>query len=154
MDKVETRNRHKGREWACQILYGWSFSRDLEDNYLDKCFKHFADEQFEYNLDARNFAWDLLKGVQDNLETLDYLIAAYSQNWRLDRIARVELAILRLSLYEMLFREDIPVKVAINEAIELSKKFGDSKSSKFVNGIMDAIGKRWQEYGYMGALTS
>jgi N utilization substance protein B len=91
---------------------------------------------------ANSFAWGIISGVVDNMEDLDEVIMGFSENWRLDRIARIELTILRLSLFEMLYRRDIPVKVGINEGIELSKKFGDEKSSRFVNGILDAAAEK------------
>lgn len=91
---------------------------------------------------VNSFAWGIISGVVDNMEDLDEVIMGFSENWRLDRIARIELTILRLSLFEMLYRPDIPVKVGINEGIELSKKFGDEKSSRFVNGILDAAAEK------------
>ena len=153
MDRTQTKNRHKGRERAFQILYGWGFVRDRKEDYIQRTFQNFHSEQFEDNPEASEFAWNLLTGVQKELSTLDRAVASHSKNWRLDRIARVEIAILRLALYEMLFLEDVPVNVAINEAIELSKKFGDRKSNKFVNGILDAIGKKWKQEKSLSALT-
>ncbi len=85
------------------------------------------------------FALELIGGVLEALPQLDGMIAAHCKNWRLQRIAKVELTVLRLSLFELLYREDVPDKVAINEGIELAKKFGDQRSGGFVNGILDAI---------------
>lgn len=73
---------------------------------------------------------------------MDRIIADHSKNWRLKRIARVELTILRLAAYELLFASDVPLKVAINEGIELSKTYGDPKSRGFVNGILDGIARQ------------
>ena len=75
----------------------------------------------------------------EHRQDLDGVITSYSKNWRLERIAKIELTILRVAVYEMLYREDVPVKVAVNEGIELSKKFGDSNSKRFVNGILDGL---------------
>jgi len=83
----------------------------------------------------------LVNGVRDNLDKLDAVISRHSQNWKVKRIAMVELSIMRLAVYEMTHREDIPIKVAINEAVELAKTFGDNNSRNFVNGILDAVAR-------------
>ncbi len=87
------------------------------------------------------FAWSIIHGVWENLDDLDDIISQYSRNWKLKRIAKIELTILRLSVYEMRYCQDMPLKVAINEGVELAKKFGDGNSRNFVNGILDAVGK-------------
>jgi N utilization substance protein B len=87
------------------------------------------------------FAWELVLGVWSKRQELDKLIERFSQNWRLDRMGRVELALLRLAVYELIFRDDVPAKVVINEALELSRSFGDENSRGFVNGILDAASK-------------
>ncbi|MDY7001028.1 MAG: transcription antitermination factor NusB [Thermodesulfobacteriota bacterium] len=90
---------------------------------------------------GREFAWELVSGVWERVESLDKVIVRFSRHWKLKRIAKVELAILRLALFEMLFSKDTPPKVAINEAVELAKRFGDENSKNFVNGILDAAAK-------------
>lgn len=87
------------------------------------------------------FTWEIVQGVWQKQAELDKVITEFSQNWRLERMGRVELALLRLSMYELLFRDDTPPKVIINEALELSKQFGDDNSRGFVNGILDAAVK-------------
>lgn len=82
---------------------------------------------------------ELLRGVLENSEEINRLIGSYSRHWRLERIAKIELGILRLAIYEMVYRPDIPLKVSINEAVELSKMFGDENSKGFINGILDAV---------------
>ncbi len=89
----------------------------------------------------RGFGWDLVLGVWLKRSELDSIIARFARNWRLDRLGRAELNILRLGTYEMLYRGDIPPRVSINEALELDKQFGDPRSSSFVNGILDAVCK-------------
>lgn len=84
------------------------------------------------------FAWELVLGVWSRQAELDRLITGFSKNWRLERMGRVELALLRLAVFELLFRDDVPPKVVLNEAIELSRRFGDENSHGFVNGILDA----------------
>jgi N utilization substance protein B len=86
-------------------------------------------------------AWELVRGVWSKQAELDELIRSFSQNWRLERMGKVELSLLRMAAYELLFSTDVPPKVIINEAIELSRQFGDENSHGFVNGILDAAVK-------------
>lgn len=83
----------------------------------------------------------LLKGIQDNEKKIDETIEKYLSNWKLNRLAKVDLAILRLATYEILFEENIPNKVSINEAVELAKKYGEDKSPAFINAVLDKIVK-------------
>ncbi len=87
------------------------------------------------------FAWNLVEGVWRTREELDNIIEGLSSNWRLDRIGKVELTILRICVYELLYNTATPPKVVINEGIELSREFGDDNSRSFVNGILDAAVK-------------
>ncbi len=131
--------RRIGRERAFQILYGWNFIQNDNESFINRTFYHLFAE--DYSSSANQFAQDLLRGVLKHLDQLDKTIALYSKNWRLERIAHVELAILRLSLYEILYCPEVPMKVAINEGIELSKRYGDRKSRQFVNGLLDGVAK-------------
>ena len=92
-------------------------------------------------VDAEGFGWDLVYGIWSKRETLDSIIMRFLKNWRLDRLGRAELNILRIGVYEMLYRDDIPPRVSINEALELDKQFGDPRSNSFVNGILDSVCK-------------
>lgn len=87
------------------------------------------------------FAWELVEGVWKHAADLDRIIARFSQNWRVDRLGKIELTLLRLALFEMLHRPDVPPKVALNEALELATRFGDDKARRFINGILDAAVK-------------
>jgi N utilization substance protein B len=93
----------------------------------------------ELTPDVEEFATDLVKGVRENLEEIDSLISTHSTNWKLTRMAAVDKNILRMAVFELKSRPDIPTKVAINEAVEIAKKFGSSESGAFVNGILDNI---------------
>jgi len=90
---------------------------------------------------VRDFARELVDGVRENRERIDALIAASAEHWRLPRLSRVDLNLLRLTTFELLGRPDIPPPVAINEAIEIAKKFGTKESSRFINGVLDRIHK-------------
>lgn len=92
--------------------------------------------------EVRHFAELLISGVAENLESLDREIHSYSTNWALDRMPRVDLAILRLAAYELIYCDDVPHNVVINEAIELSKRFGTEDSPSFINGVLDHLAKQ------------
>lgn len=92
-------------------------------------------------LEIREYTEKLVRGTTGLLETIDSTIERYAENWKIDRMAYVDRNILRLSTYEICHLEEIPAKVAINEAVELAKRFGEPDSSKFVNGILDKIAK-------------
>ncbi len=96
-------------------------------------------EDSRLDFDAVDFAEELAKGVAENRSIIDKKIHDISKNWAVSRMARVDLNILRMATYELLFREDIPKVVTINEAIEVSKKFGTEDSPAFINGILDEI---------------
>lgn len=136
-----THNRRHQRRFAFQVIYSFGFDRDVSKDTLIRSFDNFwAEEEFDMERQD-SYAWTLVEGVFDNYDHIDEIITQHSQHWKLNRIAKVELTILRLSLFEMLFCPDIPIKVAMNEAIELAKNFGDDNSKTFVNGVLDAAAK-------------
>ena len=91
--------------------------------------------------EVRKFATELVTGTTQNLDRINQVISRCADNWEIHRMATVDRNILRLATYELLFVEEIPPKVSINEAVDLAKKFGDVESSRFVNGILDRISK-------------
>ncbi|MCJ2147778.1 MULTISPECIES: transcription antitermination factor NusB [Bacillus] len=122
--------RRTAREKALQSL----FQIDVSDTDPNEAMQHALDGQ-----ESDAFFEQLVYGVLENKEKIDEMIKRHLVNWKLDRLANVDRAILRLSAYEMIFLEDIPVNVSMNEAIELAKQFGDDKSAKFVNGVLSNI---------------
>jgi len=131
------RKRTLAREYALQILYQIDITHD---NYADSL-NNFWQAHSEENVDEgiKSFTSELVKGTIDNLQTIDAKIAQYATNWQLKRMAVVDRNILRLSCFELIFRDDIPLKVSINEAIELAKRYSGTEASKFVNGILDKV---------------
>lgn len=135
--------RRRAREFALQMLYQLDLQDELTDEQAIALFwRNFAaqagDEGVPVDVtDARPFAEKLVRGVRAHLGELDGQIQAASRNWRLERMARVDRNLLRLALYELRFGDDVPAKVAINEAIEIAKRYGTAESSAFVNGILD-----------------
>lgn len=136
-------NRHLSRTLALQALYQWDF-HGKKNNELPEIIAY-DKQEFAPEFDDHNFVEKLIKGVVDNLEELDNYITKNAPDWPIDQITVIDRNVLRMGLYELLFNEKIPGKVAINEAIELAKTFGGESSGKFVNGVLGAIYKRNKE---------
>jgi N utilization substance protein B len=134
-------NRRKAREIALQVLYQLDVQDKLTDEQaLGLFWKHFAqwdDGDGEADEASKAFADELVRGVKARLEDIDALIGRASRNWRIERMARVDRNLLRLAIWELKYSKDVPVKVAINEAIEIAKRYGTAESPAFVNGILD-----------------
>ena len=131
-------NRHLGRIVALQSPYEYEFRTQSEDasvsmdDILARNLERYKDE-----IDDTAFVSDLVSGVLENQESIDEKIRPLAPEWPLEQIARIDRNILRLGLYELLHRaEQVPPKVAINEAVELAKAFGSDNSSKFINGVL------------------
>ena len=132
-------NRHLARSIAMQTLYEWDF-REKPADLLPAILKHDL-EEFGSGLTEHDFANKLVKGVVDNLTEIDVLITKYAPDWPLEQITTVDRNVLRLGIFELKFDQEVPPKVAINEAIELAKSFGGPSSGRFVNGVLGAIYK-------------
>ncbi|MBI2353721.1 MAG: transcription antitermination factor NusB [Deltaproteobacteria bacterium] len=128
--------RREARELALQMLYALDANPSVG---VTETMQTFREEQTGVVARVREFAEGLVRGVQEQRETIDAAIKARSKNWSLSRMPRVDLNIMRLAVFELMFRPDIPKKVSINEAIEIARKFGDKESPSFVNGILDEI---------------
>lgn len=125
--------RRENRTAAMQFLYQWSLNKpDSLNRDIDLFFKERDRPRENYQ-----FAEELIRGALEHLEDVDQIIQKYSQNWNFERVARIDLAILRLAIYEMAYRRDIPPIVSINEAIDLSKRFSNPDAKRFINGILD-----------------
>ncbi len=138
--KKEGGTRRKGRVLAFQILYSQNFSFAVDEEDLLLVFQQNAAVIEEISPAVLEFAEKLFLGVFAEGDKIDQLIEKFSQHWKMSRIAKIELSILRLTLYEMLYT-DVPLRVIINEGIELSKLFGDESSRAFINGILDAAAR-------------
>ncbi len=131
-------NRHLARTIAMQTLFCWDFNgqKDKLEDLVKESFQQFAPE-----FDDHGFVNDLVKGVVANLPAIDNYIVKYATEWPLDQITPVDRNILRIGTYELAFDQNIPAKVAINEAIEVAKSFGGDASGRFVNGVLGAVFK-------------
>ncbi|MBS3902979.1 MAG: transcription antitermination factor NusB [Anaplasmataceae bacterium] len=132
--------RHLLRAVILQTLYEWDFYNRQTDvtTILERNMEEFAPE-----VDEPEFSWKILKGVVEHLEDIDATITRVAPEWPLARIAIIDRNILRIGIYEILYadKNEVPPKVAINEAIELSKNYGGPNSSRFINGVMGTIFK-------------
>ena len=126
--------RTKARERALQALYQIDVAAEGIDDALGRFWKSFEPVERV----VMDLAEVLVRGVAESRRAIDDTIERISTNWRLDRMAKVDRNVLRLAVYELL-RTDVPVKVVINEAIELGKKFGSESSGAFVNGVLDRV---------------
>jgi N utilization substance protein B len=140
--------RRKAREYALQFLYGIDFVKPdtiykkIPDNIKDDL-KNFWEEIGEKDLETKTFAEDVILGTILNINEIDTLIQKVTERWTLERMACIDRNILRFATYELLYRNDIPPVVTINEAIEIAKKYSTSESASFINGILDKIAKEY-----------
>jgi len=133
-------NRHLGRIVAMQTLYEYDFRLGDEDTKADlpEILQRNLQE-FRNSIDDTQFVEDVVEGVQTHRDDIDAIIAPAAPEWPVEQIARVDKVILRIGVYELMIKRDVPPKVAINEAVELAKSFGGQNSSKFVNGVLGTI---------------
>ncbi len=133
--------RKKARDNAFKCIYQLEFSKDRDINkILEFCYEENENEEEEIEYISK-----VLNGVKDNLEKIDGIILSNLKNWSLERIAKIDLAIIRLAIYEIIYEKDIPVKVSANEAVELAKLYGNNDSKSFVNGIIAKVIKDKEE---------
>ena len=131
-------SRHMAREVAFKIVFELAFqdgdAEELYNNFIEG-----LDEKPDINEDDSKYIKEVIIGIKENLTTIDDKIKSKLKDWNFDRISKVDIAILRLAIYEICFRKDIPEKVSVNEAVEIAKSFGEDTSSSFVNGVLAEI---------------
>ena len=126
--------RRTSREQALQALFYMDMHRDPEEDPVDLFCSCFTQDK-----PAGPFFHRLVDGVRQNRETIDTVIEQFSSNWKISRMSCVDRNILRIAVFELLYCDDIPPKVSINEAIDVGKRFGTEESGAFINGILDSI---------------
>jgi len=135
MSKAQFAQRRDGRVAALQYLYAWSMNPPANiANDLVTFFENCESPRAHYA-----FGEELIHGVIEHVVEIDAHIKGLAHNWEFDRIAKIDLAILRLAMFEMIYRKDIPPVVSINEAIDLSKQFSNADAKRFINGILDRL---------------
>jgi len=142
---MSPKERRKSRILAVQLAYGCELSDNSAKNLLENCFT--GENEKPENI--QKYSLNLVKLTQKNIEKIDGIIDDNSKNWELKRIALTDKLVLRLAITEMLHFEDVPHKVSISEAVEISKFFGTKDSGPFVNGILDAVFKKINKGKYI-----
>ena len=132
-------NRRKSREIATSLLFEMSINKesyvDIIENFRENTEEKIEDIDFEYVI-------RVLKGVSENEAYINETISKYLIKWKIERLPKMNLAILKMATYEILFEEEIPNKVTVNEAIELAKKYGDDNAPSFINGVLNNLIKK------------
>lgn len=132
--------RTKARECALQMLYQWEITREPMDKVAESFWRVRTTTD-----ETRARAERLARGAQEQVATIDAAIASVSAHWRLERLAAVDLSILRLGAYELMMERATPPAVILDEAVEMAKRFGEAETPAFVNGILDAIMRQVRE---------
>ncbi|WP_252226005.1 transcription antitermination factor NusB [Clostridium sp. ZBS2] len=132
-------NRKLSREKAMELLFGMTLNTDNYEETLENFIDNYESDIKELDI---TYIKRILIGVENNKHNIDEAISKNLCNWKIDRISKVNLCILRLAVYELLHDEEIPNRVAINEALEITKKYSDEKSVSFINGVLDNILKK------------
>jgi N utilization substance protein B len=142
-------SRRKGRILAFQALYSWEVNRGVQNSPVPPELLEFSwlesEKQAALDEDISGFSRLLITGTIENIDVIDEMISAHLENWDLVRLNRVDLAILRMSTYTLMFQSDIAPSIVINEAIGISKEFGTDESFRFINGVLDSIRKNLTE---------
>lgn len=128
------RERTRAREYALQILYQIEITNDPVDVVLNRFWEH-----TKYTPPIREFATQIVRGTVENLAEINALIEKYSKHWNLERMPAIDRSILHSAIYELIYTNDAPSKVIINEAVDIAKTFSTSDSGKFINGILDKV---------------
>lgn len=136
MNKEEFDPRHAARVVALQTLFEWSFNSSDTDAIIERDIM-----ELEVPSIDRELTRFLVRGVTDNLDTIDSIITTSAPEWPLSQIAKIDLAVLRIAIFELYIARSVPPKVAIDEAIELGKQFGGENSGKFINGVLGTVVK-------------
>jgi transcription antitermination factor NusB len=126
--------RRRARELAIQVLFHMEYNPGDPGESFDRVCESFAPPK-----EVRAYSREVVVGVWENKANLDRLIRRSSKNWRVERMSLVDRNILRIAIYEVVYRQDVPPKVSIDEAVELGKRYGTEESGAFINGILDHI---------------
>jgi len=138
---IRMASRHLSRSIAMQSLYEWDFSGKKPDTLKGIIERNL--KEFGPGLEDESFVWKLINGIVKNISRIDKIIEKAAPEWPISQITIIDRNVLRIGLYELLYenKEEVPPKVAINEAIELAKSFGGESSGKFINGVLGTVYK-------------
>ena len=137
-------NRRKSRELSMKLLYQLCVNKEEYQDVIDNLKESIeCDLKTEEDIDLKDIDMDyikrIIKGVEENKESIDFELEKYLVKWKISRISKIDITIMRICTYEIMFESDIPDNVSINEAVELAKVYSDEKSVAFINGVLDKI---------------
>lgn len=132
-------SRKVAREVAFKIIFELAFQHDEEATKLFEKMLEASEEKYEITEEDNAYVNEIITGIQNNEAEIDEKIKGHLKDWSFDRISKIDIAILRLAIYEIVYRQDIPCKVSVNEAVELAKIFSEDSSPAFINGILAEI---------------
>lgn len=137
--KTKSDPRHTARKLALSQIFCWLFTEPSDEECL--IFSKDQLEDADYDIELNRF---IVEGVKKNSDNLDKIIEECAPEWPIDKIAKIDLVILRIAIYEIVYGKNTPVKVAIDESVELAKEFGNDTSSKFVNGVLGTVVEKYK----------
>lgn len=129
-------SRKFSREKAMELIFSTMLSKDSNEEAIENFIDNYEGDIKEVDL---VYIKTVLDGIKNHNEEIENDIEKFAENWKVDRISKINLAILKLGIYEMKYFDEVPDRVAINEAIEIAKKYSDQKSVSFINGVLDKI---------------
>lgn len=129
-------NRKLSRDKTMELLFGMTLSKDTTEEAIEGFVENYEGDIKDIDL---TYVKQALIGIENNKEAIDAVVSENLHNWKIDRISKVNLSILRLATYEILYDEQVPRPVVINEALEITRRYSDEKSVSFVNGVLDKI---------------
>ena len=129
-------NRKLSRDKTMELLFGMTLSKDTTEEVIEGFVDNYEGDIKDIDL---TYVKQALIGIEHNIEAIDTVITENLHNWKLDRVSKVNLSILRLATYELLYDENVPRPVVINEALEITRRYSDEKSVSFINGVLDKI---------------
>jgi len=132
--------RRNAREATMKLLYQLELNKTFDEEIVNMFF-----ENNDFTEDEKVYIENTIENIQDNLKLIDEKVEKYIKGWKKERLSKIDLSILRISIYEIMFREDIPTEVSINESIEISKKYSSDESSKFINGVLGSFVRKENE---------
>lgn len=138
--KSDTDPRHTSRKLALSSIFSWQFAEPNIDECVATSKEILESEGIEYDNELTKF---IVEGVKTHSVEIDKIIEECAPEWPIDKIAKIDLVILRIAIFEMMFGKKTPVKVAIDEAVEVAKEFGNDTSHKFVNGVLGTVVEKY-----------
>lgn len=132
--------RRNARESAMKLLYQLELNKSFDREIIESFY-----ENEEFTKDEKEYIDDSISMIKENLDIIDKKIEEHIEGWKKDRLSKIDLATLRIAIYEIMYRNDIPTEVSINESIEISKKFSSDEASKFINGVLGSFVRKENE---------